>query len=63
MADAVINGKVQPKQPSNKQWRTCAFIGSVTEDVKKILIFIGGQANKTLPTTGQNITPPHTTST
>jgi hypothetical protein len=52
MADAIINGKVEPKQNERKQW-TCDSTGASS----------GAQANKIVPTIGQNTTLQRITST
>ena len=53
MAEGVINSKVQPKR--TKQW-ICDSTGYEIENAKNNSVFIGGQANKTMPTTGRNTT-------
>eukprot|EP00804_Cyclotella_cryptica_P027922 CCRYP_003823-RC/>CCRYP_003823-RC protein AED:0.47 eAED:0.45 QI:0/-1/0/1/-1/1/1/0/112 len=53
MADAVINGKIQPKRTKamDMPW-TCAFTGYTTENVNNNLGSTDGLVKQTMPTIG-----------
>ena len=52
LADAVVNGKIQPKRTKAMDMR---FIGCMTENVNNNSEYIGDQENWTMQITGQNI--------
>ena len=58
LADAVVNGKIQPKRTKAMDMR---FIGCMTENVNNNSEYIGDQENWTMQITGQNIMLPSTT--
>ena len=53
MAEAVSNGKIQPKR--TKRW-TCGSIGYAIENAKNNFAFIGDQENSIMLTIGPSIT-------
>jgi hypothetical protein len=60
MADAVVNGKIQPKQP--RPW-ICGFIGYAIANVKDNFASTGGQENTITLITGPSVIPPNITNT